>query len=199
VSMKQTLHIMKNWTLRSSHQPPPKTTALLVVALNCLTGVTAQAEDNSAATAAALKVLIAPLHESSSRNVAGLPRPELLAASGQHPRSEAGSARSITQVQRGEGLDAVIRRTLPGLPLKEDFLRRAFMRVNPEVYPTATLRPLRSGTTLQVPSTDELRQMFKEQGPVASALLQNPSESGSDPEAAQHAKALDKRRWVRFP
>lgn len=198
--MKQTLHIMKNWTLRSSHQPASKTTALLlVVALNGLTGVTAQAEDNSAATAAALKVLIAPLNESSSRNAAGLPRPELLAAPGQHPRSGAGSARSTTQVQRGEGLDAVIRRTLPGLPLKEDFLRRAFMRVNPEVYPTAKLRPLRTGTPLQVPSADELRQMIKEQGPFAAALLHGPSESASDPEAAQQAKALDKRRWVRFP
>jgi len=191
---------MKIRTFPSSPLKTVKSAVLLLVAsAGSLTAPAAQAEDNSAASAAALKVLIAPLAEVSPSNAAAPSLQELPASDGQTLRSVAGLKRTTTQVQRGEGLDAVIRRTLPGLPLKEDFLRHAFMRVNPHVYPTPKLRPLRPGTALQVPSMDELRQMFREQGPLASTWLHSPSESGGDPEAAQHSKTLDKRRWVRFP
>ncbi len=162
----------------------------LLLSVCCAAGAGAGAADNAAASAA-LKVLMAPMGmgQPQADMPPGLPATAALGA---------GLARQTTQVQRGEGLDAVIRRTLPGLPLKEDFLRRAYMRVNPQVYPTPALRKLPVGTTLLVPSLDELRQMFKEQGPLAANWLQPPAESADEHEPT-HSKGQDKRRWVRYP
>lgn len=151
-------------------------------------GSTAWGGDNAGA-AAALQVLMAP--------VLGQSTTELAPGQGQ-AASTPGNTRQTTQVQRGEGLDAVVRRTLPGLPLKEDFLRRAFMRVNPQMYPTPVLRPLKPGTTLYIPGMDDLQHQLKEQGPLAAALLQT-QPVHDEAESAPTSKGPDKRRWVRFP
>lgn len=185
---------MKIRTLSSS----PRQIALnmaLVAVLFGLTGTTAHADENGSAAAAALKILIAPTSTGpgSAQSLAELLPGQATAGAVASP-----STRTTTQVQRGEGLDAVVRRTLPGLPLKEDFLRRAFMRVNPQMYPTPVLRPLKPGTTLYVPGMDDLQRMLKEQGPLAAALLQTQS-SPDDAESAPTSKGPDKRRWVRFP
>lgn len=161
------------------------TRKVVLLTLLCMcTG--AHAADNSAAAAAALKILTTPMGTSTSLMAA----PET---------SEPVLTRPSVTVQRGEGLDAVIRRTWPGLPFKDDFMRRSFMRVNPQVYPQAKLRPLRPGTTLQVPTPDDVRQMLKEQSPWAANMLLAAPEPTDEAGASSANKALDKRRWVRFP
>lgn len=181
--------------LLSTDSRPARQRVGLAALLWCATTAAALADDNAAATAAALKVLTAP----ETASTAPFSLSDLSSPQGTPAASGARSARTTTQVQRGEGLDAVIRRTLPGLPLQNDFLRQAFMRLNPQVYPTPALRPLRPGTTLQVPGPDDLRQMLKERSPMAAALFQTAPEPESDAASAAQSQALTKRRWVRFP
>jgi Tfp pilus assembly protein FimV len=105
-----------------------------------------------------------------------------------------GQRKTIT-VMRGETLDRAVRRALPGMPLHPDFLRQAFVNVNPQVFPKGAPHAMRAGTSLQVPTADDLRFMLMRQHPETMALFQvveaNPS--------AEQAPQQSKRHWVRFP
>ena len=103
--------------------------------------------------------------------------------------------RSVT-VQRGETLDRVIRRSLPDLPLHPDFLRQAFVKLNPQAFPSGRPHLMRAGAVLQVPGMADLRALMLAQHPQAAGLLQTPDMTEHGPNG--HA-ASDKRRWVRFP
>lgn len=106
-----------------------------------------------------------------------------------------GSQRRTITVMRGESLDRVIRRALPGIPLHPDFLRQAFVRVNPEVFPKGAVHAMRTGTTLQVPTTHELRFLLMSHHPETVNLFQLvETTKASDPEP-NHVR----RQWVRFP
>ncbi len=105
------------------------------------------------------------------------------------------SPRRTITVMRGESLDRAVRRALPGLPLHPDFLRQAFVRVNPQVFPKGAAHAMRTGTTLQVPTADELRFMLMSQYPETVALFQ----VVEAPPAAEQAPQPSKRHWVRFP
>lgn len=99
-------------------------------------------------------------------------------------------------VQRGETLDRVIRRALPDVPLHPDFLRKAFVSLNPQVFPSGSPNQMRSGTSLKVPSLPALRQMMLSQYPGAAPLLH-----GAEAQE-EHKTAMDpndQRRWVRYP
>jgi Tfp pilus assembly protein FimV len=105
-----------------------------------------------------------------------------------------GQRKTIT-VMRGETLDRAVRRALPGLPLHPDFLRQAFVTVNPQVFPKGAAHAMRTGTTLQVPTADELRFMLMSQHPETMALFQVVEATPSAEQAPQQSK----RNWVRFP
>lgn len=100
-------------------------------------------------------------------------------------------------VMRGESLDRVIRRAMPGMPLHPDFLRQAFVRLNPQVFPQGKPHALRTGTTLQIPTAEELRFLLVSQHPETASLFQQaetPSASEQEPTPAQ-----TRRQWVRYP
>lgn len=145
-----------------------------------------QAAETSAAAASALKVLSTPLSETASA----------ASPSGQATQAHGGTsaAASIT-VQKGESIDAVIRRGLPGLILNDEFMRQALAKANPRIFPKGRTYPVRPGTVLVLPSHEALRQQILLQYPQTAALFQAP------PEPAEPAQASgpDKRRWVRFP
>lgn len=159
------------------------------------------AADSPSAGTSALKALLGPSAVLQARGgapvvVAGLdstgrdapaPTPQGGTASGQG---------TSTTVQRGETLDRVIRRTLPDVPLHPDFLRKAFVSLNPQVFPTGSVHLMRAGSTLQVPSMAALRQMMVQQNPATAALFET---DPSNPAALSTSSAQDKRRWVRFP
>ncbi len=105
-----------------------------------------------------------------------------------------GQRRTIT-VMRGETLDRAVRRALPGWPLHPDFLRQAFVSVNPQVFPKGAAHAMRTGTTLQVPTADELRFMLMRQHPETVALFQVVEATASAEPTSQQSK----RHWVRFP
>lgn len=99
-------------------------------------------------------------------------------------------------VKRGETLDRVIRRAMPDVPLHPDFLRKAFVSLNPQVFPSGSPHQMRSGASLKVPSMPALRQMMMNQHPGTAPLL-----LGTEGEMGHKAAAdsNDQRRWVRFP
>jgi Tfp pilus assembly protein FimV len=102
----------------------------------------------------------------------------------------------MVTVQRGETLDRVIRRALPDVPLHPDFLRKAFVSMNPQAFPSGSPHQVRSGVQLKVPSMPALRQMVLSQNPGAAALFLGADEQ-ADLKAASDPN--DQRRWVRFP
>lgn len=160
---------------------------LLTAALTC---PQTHAMETSAAAASALKVLSMPLTETrgdvaSAAAVTGL----------KNTAEPSSSGMSIT-VQKGESIDAVIRRGLPRLPLKDDFLRQALAKANPKIFPRGQTYPVKPGTVLLLPSLDELRQMITVQYPEMVMLMQKSSAESISVEAP---KGPDKRHWVRFP
>lgn len=141
-----------------------------------------QAAETSASAAAALKVLSAPLSESLGQ--------------GGTNSTDGGHSRNHITVQKGESIDAVMRRGLPGLILNEEFLRQALAKANPRIFPKGRTYPVKPGTVLVLPSVESLRQQILLQYPQTAALFQAPAEhtDSSDVPAGP-----DKRRWVRFP
>lgn len=160
---------------------------LVFLAIAMLNVSPAKAAETSAAAASALKVLAMPLSATNNPNPA---------AAASHAQSgSTANAHSIT-VQKGESIDAVIRRGLPGLALRDDFMRQALARANPRIFPKGQTYPVKPGTVLTLPSHEDLRQHLLSQYPATVALFQtSPAENlGKD-----QASGPDKRRWVRFP
>jgi hypothetical protein len=108
------------------------------------------------------------------------------------PAQAEGPPRQRTTAQRGETLDAAIRRTMGDMPFKENFLRGVFLELNAGAVQPGTTR-LIAGAQLQVPHLEDLRShLLRVLGP------QQPVASQSTANAAAQA-AADKRHWVRFP
>ena len=153
------------------------------------------------AGALALKALLGP--QAAFQQMGGLPPTPAHSAGGPAQASPpaltsaaSAMAGSMVTVQRGETLDRVIRRALPDVPLHPDVLRKAFVSLNPQVFPSGSPHQMRSGAQLQVPSMPALRQMVLSQHPGAAALFH-----GAEEQAPQKAAPdpNDQRRWVRYP
>jgi Tfp pilus assembly protein FimV len=157
----------------------------LLLALTAWSLPGARATETSAAAASALKVLSMPLNGAQSE-------PH---ATGQAPLSNAPAGQLIT-VQKGESIDAVLRRGFPGMPLKDEFMRQALAKANPKIFTKGQTYPVRPGTVLTLPTVDALRQHILAQSPQAAALFQA---SALKEDAQDSNPGPDKRRWVRFP
>ena len=157
----------------------------LLLAATAMALPVAQAAETSAAAASALKVLGAPMNGADSAS----------APMGNPAMANTPAATLIT-VQKGESIDAVLRRGLPGMPLKEEFMRQALAKANPKIFPKGQTYPVRPGTVLALPSVEALRQHILAQSPQAAALFQASAPVDTD---AQVITGADKRRWVRFP
>jgi len=153
------------------------------------------------AGALALKALLGP--QAAFQQMGGLPPTPAHSAGGPAQASPpaltsaaSAMAGSMVTVQRGETLDRVIRRALPDVPLHPDVLRKAFVSLNPQVFPSGSPHQMRSGAQLKVPSMPALRQMVLSQHPGAAALF-----TGAEEQAPQKAAPdpNDQRRWVRYP
>jgi Tfp pilus assembly protein FimV len=161
------------------------TACWLLVAATALALPCVRAAETSAAAASALKVLTTPL------SGADTPSDPTGNASTSPP-----PAGSFITVQKGESIDAVLRRGLPGMPLKDEFMRQALAKANPRIFPRGQTYPVRPGTVLALPSVEALRQHILAQSPQAAALFQT---SASSHDATEMNPGPDKRRWVRFP
>lgn len=160
----------------------------------------ARAAEPSTHVASALAVLLGPAGQIQQMgNAPPTTTLKAMAASaGSATAASAAStpARASITAQRGETLDRLIRRALPGMPLHPDFLRQAFVQLNPKVFPRGTAHAMRSGTSLVVPGTEDLRQMLAAQHPEFFALM---AKSEVQHQHAVESEKVDQRRWVRFP
>ena len=108
-------------------------------------------------------------------------------------------------VQRGDTLDTVIQRSMPGSPFNQGFLRAAFVRFNPETFAKGNLHRLSVGTSLRVPSQLELVSLVVGSKSAASVLPHagartQPTEAReSEPLMAQQQLNQDRKNWVRYP
>ena len=177
--------------------------------VNCLLGscvmlsCSTSAWSADTAAASALKVLLGP--QAAFQQIGGMPPTPAHSAEGamltkDSATSPASASSAMVNgtvtVKRGETLDRVIRRALPDVPLHPDFLRKAFVSLNPQVFPSGSPHQMRSGASLKVPSMPALRQMMMNQYPGAAPLL-----NGADGQMGHKAAAdpNDQRRWVRYP
>jgi Tfp pilus assembly protein FimV len=83
------------------------------------------------------------------------------------------------QVRRGDTLDNIIRRLMPGVPRPSKALRMAFVQANPQAFPRQSPHYLKAGVVLRVPG-------------VAT-------DGGPSPAVATGNDAQARRHWVRFP
>lgn len=164
---------------------PPRAAYWLLAIATAMAVPGARATETSAAAASALKVLSAPLHDSNSPS----------RSDEKSPLANTPATNLIT-VKKGESIDAVLRRGLPGMPLKDEFMRQALAKANPKIFPKGTTYPVRPGTVLALPSVEALRQHILAQSPQATALFQAPA---AKEDAEETNPGPDKRRWVRFP
>ena len=161
------------------------------LALACLAFATAlacapaHAADSSAASAAIAKLLSAPT---------GAEAPAAAAAAS--PAS--GSEHLIVTPQPGETLDRLIRRVMPSQPFKDDFIRKAFFKLNPKLASTSPYRALPASMALAVPSAQDIRQQMLEQYPAMGKALFDASSAQANADDTP-APGVHKRRWVHFP
>ena len=103
--------------------------------------------------------------------------------------------KGVVLVQRGDTLDRIIRRSLGETPFSADFLRKAFVQLNPHAF-RATGNPhlVSAGSMLRVPTAAQLQQLMQAYFPHSPALL---DEAQTGPSHATDAEA--RKRWVRYP
>lgn len=156
---------------------------LTSVSLSLMLAVGAHAADSSAALGA-LKILTAAPTEAAAE----APRP---------------AARQSLTLQRSETLDSLIHRQFAGTPFKDEVLRRALAQLNPKTVPSPANNLLKRGSTLVLPTTEDLRQTLLQHYPATAELVrvrvELETEESPAGQAAGKANGADKRRWVRFP
>ena len=158
-----------------AHPMLPLLPSLALMALSSLTF----AADNTATTAAALKIL--------TRS---------------HDAAPETPQRMTVTVDRSETLDMFVRRHYTGWPLKEELLRKALAELNPKVLPNAANSLLKRGSTLNLPNAEDLRRTLLRQYPAAAELVKGAAESKDAADAQSHTTQSSlppQRRWVRYP
>jgi len=145
----------------------------------------AQAADSSASAPGVAKLL------------AKADRPEPVA------ESSGGPTRPTVTILRGENLDRVMRRVLPKLPFNDDFMRKAFAQVNPDLLANNPGRTLPTGAALVVPTPQDLAQLLTAHYPALMHRQNNSTAHtgmGTAPAHASEAEPVNARRaWVRYP
>ena len=158
---------------------------LVPLCLSLLLAGAARAADHGA-TASALKVLTSHDQGNAGDTHAAAP------------------ARESHLVQKSETLDMFIRRQYAGWPFKEEVFRRTLADLNPSVLPNAANSLLKRGSTLVLPTTEDLRRSVQQHYPKGAELVRIRVEVETEEMTSRNGHLSgpagpDKRRWVRFP
>lgn len=166
------------------HRLPSCLAPLLGLMLGLIWTAAVHAADHGA-TATALQVLTRPLGQEAAD---ALPKPPV---------------REQHVVQRSESVDMLIRRHYAGWPLKDEVFRHALHELNPGAIPNAANNLLKRGSTLVMPTAEDLRRTLLQHYPKAGDLVRIRVEVEAEDKARKSGSAdaagQDKRRWVRFP
>jgi Tfp pilus assembly protein FimV len=104
-----------------------------------------------------------------------------------------GEERKRVTVNPGESVMALIRRTLPNSPYRDDFLRKALHRMNPDAFVSGSLFRLKNAAVVVVPSAADLQRMAWGEGAAPAAVIPPP------PPPPQTRPELERKAWVRYP
>lgn len=109
-----------------------------------------------------------------------------------------GAGRAVVAVERGQGLDHLIRRHLAASPLRIELLRDLIRQLNPSAFAPGGGHRLLAGARLQLPTLDDqMRHAFGDRAAEAAtatreeALPTSPGGYGHTPGA--------RKGWVRYP
>jgi Tfp pilus assembly protein FimV len=101
-------------------------------------------------------------------------------------------------VERGQSLDALIRKHLAASPLKVEVLRDLVHQMNPQAFAAGGGHRLLSGVRLQLPTMeDQMRHAFGKAGLTVASTREELVESAAGPWG--NGAAAARRGWVRYP
>jgi len=110
------------------------------------------------------------------------------------------SGRRQEPLKPSETLEGLIRRTWPGLPSKEMWVRKTFVDLNTKAFVSGNPNLLQPGAVMTIPSQDDLRQAFASAQPHVAALFGPPRATPAPAiEPPGQAPARPQNSWVRFP
>jgi hypothetical protein len=119
------------------------------------------------------------------------------AADVKKPRAtESHSERRTETLRPNETLEGLIKRTWPGLPSKEIWVRKSFVDLNAKAFVQGNPNLMQPGATVTIPSREDLRASFSVSHPATAALFDTPV-ADTKPGAVQSSAPVPK--WVRFP
>jgi Tfp pilus assembly protein FimV len=121
---------------------------------------------------------------------------------GGSPESRTRSPRNTVVVQRGETLDAIMRRTVKDLPFRDEALRKAFMSLNPEAFVQGSPHRLHAGASLRVPTLEDVlvsSNLIPVRSQAAPAAAPSPDEAHHTTSPGPYPRAMERRHWVRYP
>ena len=142
---------------------------------------------------AALETLLNSPVGLPSGAVAGTPagRPALAAAVAVEP---AGAGRVTVTVNRGQGLDQILRQHLAASPLRVEVLRELARQLNPHAFAPGAGHRLLAGARLQLPSAeDQVQHAF------GRVIAPRETPAASDAPVGGGAAAAARKGWVRYP
>lgn len=115
------------------------------------------------------------------------------------PASSSTSVRRRTEsLLPSETLDGLIKRTWPGLPGKEVWVRRTFVDLNPKAFVQGNPNLLQPGSVMTIPTKEDLRASFSKAHPSIAALFEQVDVSRAETNNSEPNKSPSPR-WVRFP
>ncbi len=97
-----------------------------------------------------------------------------------------------------ETLDGLVKRTWPGLPGKEVWVRRTFVDLNPKAFVQGNPNLLQPGSVMIIPTKEDLRASFSKAHPSIAALFEQVDVSRAETNHSEPSKSPTSR-WVRFP
>ncbi len=112
------------------------------------------------------------------------------------PAPQAG--RRQESLRPNETLDSLIKRTWPGLPSKEMWVRKAFVELNSRSFVQGNPNLLQPGAQMVIPSREDLRTNFAASHPQVAALFDTPSLKSVQSEDPMPNPGVT-HKWIRYP
>lgn len=108
------------------------------------------------------------------------------------------SERKTETLKPNETLEGLIKRTWPGLPSKEIWVRKSFVDLNGKAFVKGNPNLIQPGATVTIPNRDDLRANFAASHPQIAALFNVQTEDVKTKTGADQ-NSVPGSRWVRFP
>jgi Tfp pilus assembly protein FimV len=97
-----------------------------------------------------------------------------------------------------ETLDSLIKRTWPGLPSKEMWVRKAFVELNSRSFVQGNPNLLQPGAQMVIPSREDLRANFAASHPQLAALFDTPPHKSVQIDEPMPQPGVP-HKWIRYP